>query len=270
MTVSLVAAWKERLGSRLTVHENAENINLGPVGSYNMLLNASTAPWIMLADPDDVWKPNKISLTVKSMLEIEKTSDIDKPIVIFTDAEVVDEFGGVISKSYWKWSRMNPNCGKIFSRMIMESAALSSTMLFNRPTLDLALPIVGSSAFQDWWLAMVASAFGEIVFLEEKTVFYRRHSENNSNVPITANFASVLKNILAARKRLKLLLTQVSVQASAFAARFEDRLGVADMIALNAAKDLLSANTLKRRWIISRHGLWFASRLKNIGLIALV
>lgn len=266
-TAERMRSWAQRLGDKITIISNPDNVNCGPVGSYNILLGASRTNWIMLADPDDIWKPNKISATMKAMLKAEKTSGADKPIVIFTDAEVIDEHGQILASSYWKWSRLNPKLAVIFHRMIVESSALSSTMMVNRATLNLALPVMGSSAFQDWWLALVASAFGKIVYLSERTISYRRHSSNDSEVPLTASSIGVVSNLFSARQRVEKLLRELAPQAAAFAVRFREQLPPSELAALEAASKLPSSKAIVRRLTIIRHGLWFASPIKNIGLL---
>jgi glycosyltransferase involved in cell wall biosynthesis len=269
-TIERVLAWSRRLGDRMTIVSNPDKLNCGPVGNYNIILSASSAQWVMLADPDDIWKPGKISLTFKAMLEAENGVGSNKPVVVFTDAEVVDERGAPLAESYWKWSRLRPELSVNFHRMLVESAALSSTMMVNRAALNLALPIIGSSTSQDWWLALVACAFGKVMHLKEKTITYRRHSSNETEAPLTASAIGVIRNIFIARQRVEKLGRELALQAAAFVTRFRTQLSSSDIAALEAAARLPSSNFVVRRWIIIRHGLWFSSLIKNIGLIILL
>ena len=66
-TAAHLAAWKLRLDGRMTILSDSAERNLGMVGNYNAVLAATSAPWVMFADPDDVWKPGKISLTRGAM-----------------------------------------------------------------------------------------------------------------------------------------------------------------------------------------------------------
>ena len=269
-SIAIAQAWRQRLGARMTVIDNPSRNNLGPVGSYNVLLEACTSDLVMLADPDDVWKPNKISLSRAAMSGMEAKYGREIPLVLFTDAEVIDEQGSQFASSYWKWSGMDQRLCIHFRRMLVESAAISSTMLVNRAALRLALPITGSFSLQDWWIALVACAFGKIAYLNEKTVFYRRHSANDSVAPMTRSLSSTLGNLFLAKRRVNALLEKLSPHAAAFLARFGDRLSPTDLMALKAAAGLQRANPIVRRLAIARHGLWFASPLKNAGLMVLL
>ena len=52
------------------------------------------------------------------------------------------------------------------------------TAVMNRELLDIALPIPKEALVHDWWLALVASSFGVIRYIEETSILYRQHGEN--------------------------------------------------------------------------------------------
>jgi hypothetical protein len=52
--------------------------------------------------------------------------------------------------------------------------------------------------------------------------------------------------------------------------RYRNRLKKEDAAALDSLAGLLSLGPLDRRFTVLRHGLWFASPLKNLGLLALL
>jgi hypothetical protein len=108
------------------------------VGNYDAVLAATTAPNVMLADPDDVWRPGKISLTLRAMREAEASLGPKTPVTVCTDAEVVDSQLQPVAPSYWRWSRMNPHLADVLHRLVVESPVLTSTMMVNRALLDLA------------------------------------------------------------------------------------------------------------------------------------
>lgn len=130
-TVALVAAWKERLGARMEIIENLEETNLGAVGNYDRLLQNCNASLVMMGDPDDVWKPGKITLVLNAMLEAERTYGSELPIIICTDAEMVDANLKPISPSFWKWTQVRSEFLSVVPRMLMENPALGATMIIN-------------------------------------------------------------------------------------------------------------------------------------------
>jgi glycosyltransferase involved in cell wall biosynthesis len=267
-TAGVLIEWQRRLGKRLVILADSGKSNLGPVGNYDAVLSQTTAPWVMLADPDDIWLPDKVQSTVRAMHAAEQAAP-ETPIVVCSDATVVDDDLKIIAPSYWRWSRHNPDVFDVFHRLIVECPVLSSTMMVNRSLLDLALPMTGASC-QDWWLALVAGAFGRIVRLPQSTILYRRHPANDSLDPLTSTLPTAPRRIFQARGRVKRLIRQFAPQADAFLSRFRDRVLPNDAAALGAAAMLPSLGPLRRRVAVLRHDLLFASPLKNAGLMLLL
>jgi glycosyltransferase involved in cell wall biosynthesis len=270
-TAARLATWKQRLGERMMIVEGSDRRNLGLVGNYNTVLSATTSPWVMLADADDVWRPGKLSLTLKAMRAAEATHGTTTQVLVFTDAEVVDEQLQPVAESYWRWSRANLAAASVFHRLVVDSPAISSTIMVNRALIDLALPMTGAVFALDWWAMMVAAAFGQIVKLDKRTILYRRHSANDSLEPYAATSKGMVLRLLAApgsaRRKLNRLISQIAPQARSFAERFHDELSASDLAALMAASRLISAGGFERRWSVVRHGLWFGSLPKNVGLM---
>src|SRR5437867_209307 len=186
-TVERLEQWQARLGDRMVILPNSGGHNLGIVGNYNAVLGACSAAWVMTADPDDVWLPGKIAWTLQAMGDAERQFGATTPISICTDARVVDAELRPIASSYWQWYRMNPRLAGQLHRTGMESVAQGSTMMVNRALLNLALPIEAASPYQDWWLALVAAAFGQTVALAKPTILYRRHGGNETEEPLIAS-----------------------------------------------------------------------------------
>src|SRR5204863_9090117 len=105
----------------------------------------------------------------------------------------------------------------------VECPVLSSTMMVNRSVLDLALPMTGVSC-QDWWLAMIAGAFGRVVRLPQSTILYRRHPANDSLDPLTSTLPNAARRIFQARRRVDRLIREFAPQAGAFLDRCRDRI----------------------------------------------
>jgi glycosyltransferase involved in cell wall biosynthesis len=78
--------------------------NLGAIGSFNELMNASTSDHIMFCDQDDVWLPQKVSKSHASMLSFEQDHP-GLPLLLHTDLKVADEDLKPIAPSMWKYPR---------------------------------------------------------------------------------------------------------------------------------------------------------------------
>lgn len=200
-----LAKWAARLGPQMLLLEDGESVprNLGLIGNYNAVLAATTAPYILTADTDDVWLPGHVATVLHTLRRIESEKGGNAVIAVGTDVIVVDLNLQNMENSYWRWSRIAPRDHPSMAMVAMEFAALGSTMAVNRALLELALPIPDGAAYQDWWLAMVAVAFGSLQLLPEQTVLYRRHGENATKDPVVdfrkSALARLLKNPLIAK-----------------------------------------------------------------------
>src|SRR5579863_6432457 len=219
-THHLLRDWQKRLGTRMSVLPDSGEKNLGLIGNYNAVLGATSAPWVMCADPDDVWLPGKISLTLQAIHETEAQFGGATPVAICTDAKVVDAERHPIASSYWRWSHVDPSLTQQVVGVAMESVALGSTMMVNRALLDLTLPIENGAQYQDWWMVLVAAAFGHVTALASPTIQYRRHSSNQTADPYGTSLLQAIRRTLASpgapRRRLEKVLLPAITQTGAF------------------------------------------------------
>jgi glycosyltransferase involved in cell wall biosynthesis len=266
-TLRSLRAWQARMPQQLKVVED-ERGNLGMNGNYTAVLSETSAPLVMLTDPDDIWLPGKLQISVDAMRKAQEQFGEETPILVCTDATVVDNELEIISDSYRRWVRNDPGDLNTFRKIITECAALTSTILVNRPLLERALPIP-ERACPDWWLALVACAFGRVVYLPDPTVLYRRHPANDSLAPIGRKGLRTFSHATKAKERVKFLIRQNSGQARAFHERYGKEMPRPDAEALRAAATLEFDGWLTKRYKILRYGLWFASPVKNIGFILL-
>lgn len=272
---AVLKKWRERLGPRMMLLDaDGSSPNLGLIANFNAVLGAAAAPSILTADPDDRWLPNRIDLTLAALKAAEAESGADTPVAVFTDAEVVDADGVTVAPSYWRWARNLPPARYTIPRTSMDCAVLGSTMAVNRALLRAALPMPACAGYQDWWMVLVAVALGRLVVLPEVTIRYLRHGANATKDPYSASLGRMIVKLATApstaRKRLDYLIGQAARQADGFVAAYGDRLSASDAEALRALARLPGLDPLQRRLAVVRHGLWFNSTIKNVGLLAFV
>ncbi len=271
-SLSILRHWRDRLGESMLLVEAAGRENLGVTGNYSAVLTATTAKWVLTADPDDVWLPARVPITLGALREAERMSGSDTPIAVGTDAVVVDENLGFVAPSYWRWSHIPFKTKASLRSLAMDSPALGSTMAINRALINAALPIPADAVYQDWWLSMVATAFGRLITRPEITILYRRHGQSVTKNPLATSLSeavtSIIKSPVIARQRVDFLIRQAGRQAAAFLRTYENRLSAKDINALRTLTRLPSMNPIARRAAVVRHRLWFRSWMKNAGLLA--
>jgi rhamnosyltransferase len=152
--------------------------HIGAKNSFLKLLENVDSDLYMFCDQDDVWLPTKIEHTLSLYNEVDNYCD--SPIVIHTDAELVDAQLNTISKSYWKSSHIVPErYNRDYTLLAIMTCTQGTTMLFNDKAKKLCFPYKDYFTMHDWWVSTrVLKNGGHIEALHEATILYRQHSSN--------------------------------------------------------------------------------------------
>lgn len=147
--------------------------NLGPVAAFEKAIQLTSCPFIFLADQDDIWKPNK----VEAMLaETHKISQ-EKPLLVFSDLEVIDEKGKILFPSFWKMASFNPQIST-FKSLMFGNVVTGCASLINFEMKKLLISIPDGVLMHDHWIGMIAFGFGNAVVLDQPLVKYRVHGNS--------------------------------------------------------------------------------------------
>ncbi len=240
------------------------NENLGAKMSFATLLeyalHSSNSKYFMFADQDDVWDRDKIEKSVEAMKKLQKDTAKPLPLLVHSDLCVVDEKLNVIHNSFWHYSRIHPQYNQL-NRLLMQNTVTGCTMLINRELANLSLPISNRAIMHDWWIAMVASAFGKIAYINESTIAYRQHGGNE----IGANSFSlgyVVKKIISNQN-----LSKHYQQAQAFLERYQANLNFNTLLMLERFYTIKKLSYLQRVSSIVRFKLFKQGLIRNIGLL---
>lgn len=150
--------------------------NLGYVKNFEFLLTKVENDIYMLSDQDDVWLPTKIEHTYNKM--VETNADL-----VFTDLEVVDENLKMMYPSfndYMKLSRKIKKYKTDYRLQYLYNCVSGCTLMSKKKFLDMILPIPTQSkyAIHDTWIATAIANNGKVEYLDEKTILYRQHGNN--------------------------------------------------------------------------------------------
>ena len=151
----------------------------GCVASYGALLEASTAPYVALADQDDLWDPDKLAVSLERLLAEELRHGREQPLLVYSDARVIDASGALLAPSWWAQERRSGHPKGLW-HLALRNQVIGCTVLLNRACLCAALPIPREAVFHDWWLALVAYRVGGLRRLPMATLSHRRHCANQS------------------------------------------------------------------------------------------
>ncbi|RNI22453.1 glycosyltransferase family 2 protein [Rufibacter latericius] len=251
---------------KLKVHTNSQKV--GVVRNFSRAIEAATGEYIGLCDQDDVWLPEKLYKSLECIQEMEEQTSKETPCLVFTDLKVVDKHLRLLDDSYWHYMGLNPGNHQ-FHRALVENVATGCTILCNRATRNLAVPIPKGALMHDVWLLLTASYLGEVRFLPEPTVLYRQHSQNAvgaSRKGFLQNLYIVLEKAMA--NNLSLLSGEIN-QAQLFYDHHQNWLTQfpAKLKLLEAFISLKKKGVLERKYQMVKHGFFRSSLKHTISLL---
>lgn len=240
-------------------------VNLGALASYSILTTRADADYIFFCDQDDVWHPDKIEKTIEVMIAAEKQFGADIPLLVHTDLSVVDRDLHLIASSLWEYQNLNPHLGSRLNRIMPQNCVTGCTVMINRPLAELAMPIAENAIMHDWWLALVAAAFGQIVYLDEPTVLYRQHGTNSIGAKRWGLKRIVEQTLRAEEVRSSIL--QTIQQAKLFLDRFSDKMTSTQIAMVEAYASLPLMSKTARLTTVFKYGFFKHGIIRNIGFL---
>jgi len=243
----------------------AETNRKGAVKNFSALLEASTADYLMFCDQDDIWLPDKIDITYHKIKDTEILTEAETPILVHTDLRVVDSELHILHTSFLQYARLNPARTAI-QQLLIQNVVTGSTVMFNRPLANLAAPIPENARMHDWWLALAASCFGQIVMIDEPTALYRQHAENVLGAK-AYNFKYLGRKFgETLQMKTGTILAENYIQAEAFLNRYAPRLNPQEKQILRAFIELQTQPYLQRRLTLLKYGFTKGRFAQNLGL----
>ncbi len=265
-TVGIIQRYRIQHPGKITLIDDDE-INLGARSNFARLLTNTKANYIMLCDQDDVWLPQKIKITYDKMKNLENDYGKNKQLLVHTDVTVVDTRLQEVAKSLWQYQKSDPDKGSTLRRLLLQNVATGCTIMINKSLRDRALPIPNEAMMHDWWMALVAAAFGHIGYISETTVLYRQHERSDVGAKIwNARTAfRYLRNLADTIRYINKVNFQIQKQAEVFLERYGDVLPDGDKEMVAIYSHLSKQNYLMRRYYILKYGFFYTDLLRNIG-----
>ena len=181
-SVDILRAMVEQYSGRIILLQDEEK-HLGVIGNFHRLLRTASQsgsePYLMLADQDDVWFADKVEVTLKEMRQTERWTGKETPVLVHTDLCVTNTSLQILDPSFWHYQHLDPGHDDL-RQLCMQNMVTGCTVMMNRALLQKTLPIPEGILMHDWWLGLVASAFGVIRFIPQATMFYRQHGNNDT------------------------------------------------------------------------------------------
>jgi len=178
-TIDIVKEYKNKYHKNMILIDDGIRCG-GAKENFNHLLRIAhdryDFDYIMFSDQDDIWFPFKVKTTLDRMIDVED-KHANKPVCVYTDLMIVDEYLTIISNSFWDYQKIYPY-NNTLNRLITQNVVTGCTIMLNKIAVKLVYEIPIEAVLHDWWIALVISAFGELYPLHEATLLYRQHRCN--------------------------------------------------------------------------------------------
>lgn len=156
--------------------------NLGSYESYMKLLAFADSDYIVFADQDDVWLPNKIESSLVKLKELQSIHGTHIPLLVFTDLIAVDKDLNTIHPSFWQYQKLNPDIAYDWKKLLAQNVITGCTMLINQEAKKVCLPASLRMMIPDHWIGVQVSKYGKIGYVSAPTLLYRQHGNNVAGV----------------------------------------------------------------------------------------
>ena len=262
-TVAIMNEYALQHPDKIIVIPQAQH--LGPKENFAGLLNYSQAPYTMFCDQDDVWLPTKVAVTLDAMTDLEKRLGTDLPLLVYTDLVVVDDELSTIDQSFFHYIRNGPYF--TLKSLLMQNTVAGCTVMMNQTLREMTPSIPDDAIMHDWWMGLIAAAFGKIVCLSESTILYRQHNTNTAGAK-KGSFRRVLHDLFLGAWRRDIKGSQV--QAAAFRKFYEGRLdGATNRMIIDYAS-LSDKSFFVRKWIIIKYHLYAGKIMHALGILLFI
>ena len=216
---------------------------LGIVSNFSNALQKTTGQYILLCDQDDIWESNKIQETVASIKQNE--GDGNLPILFHSDLSLLSESAKTLKSSFMEKQRIRGGKDNLLGVLVLHNVVTGCSAGMNRSLVEKALPIPKTAVVHDWWLALVATNCGQIIFDKRKLIKYRLHDQNAIGLRPLFSFENIKR--LMQVNHIGIEFSKVVKQNQAFQQKFKqelplemnlffDDLTVGGFVLINSAK----------------------------------
>lgn len=185
-TVEILNHYKN-LDSRILIANDTKG-NLGVFENFMELICLSSSPYIMLADQDDIWINNKVSV---SLSFIKKVADKNSPVLVFSNSILTNE--SLTKKFGLNYSmREKPSLSNF---LFYNAGYQGANMIFNLALKKKLFPFFNNTIVHDYHISIVGLLLGKVYHIDEPLMLYRRHESATTiqNLTIFSRFRWFIK-----------------------------------------------------------------------------
>ena len=196
-TLEILYEFKEKCKFPVLIFANSENIGVNK--NFEQAITHCTSEFIVLADQDDIWLPNK--------LEVIFNTFQDNPDCgyVFSNADLIDENGITLGCDLWQSIKYTPKRRNSYTTNNQLEVMLNHgnfiygmTMAFRSFYKSILLPIDAnsSSLTHDTWISLILSGIGANgIAVPQSLIKYRQHRNQLSGGGSKLTPSKLLRNV---------------------------------------------------------------------------
>ncbi len=227
---------------------------------FDWVYTSGDKNYIMFTDQDDIWMEHKVERSLNFIKQQENIYP-NMPILGYSRFKYMSVSGDPIAQELQFPLELR------LSTLLMENYAWGCTMIMNQQLVKQIRKIPVNVVNHDYWVAMVAAAFGKAVLLDEPLLYYRQHDVNVSgtyeNSSTKNRFARYFSNLDTMVKPLYMNFLTVKEFFNSYAGE----LSKANLKMLEDFIKGYSNSTIGLLSAIFRHHIWKVNFGKNIMML---
>ena len=260
-TYLILKEYQQKHPNKIVLSQNEKNSGSGKNVFFDLIQEVE-ADYYLLCDQDDVWIENKVQVLVDHIETIEE-SNIEMPILVHSDAFVVNQSLNLISNSLIKRMKLD-KVDYSFNHALSQNVITGCTTIFNKNLKNLLDIKPEFFIMHDWWIYLIAISFGIVEKNSEKLIYYRLHQNNSVGAENSANILSNFRKFLKFDKN-QLMLYETYIQANNFFILYNNKMTNNQISLIKLYKDLYNENKIKRIINLLRYRFYKIPLLKAIG-----
>jgi len=266
-TPEILARYQSAHPGLIDVVLNSSNSG-GSARNFMSMMTTVRDDYLMLCDQDDVWLPDKIELSYSKIAQMEARWGADAPCLMHSDLTVVDENLNPDPNSFRESTFANYDRTTLRDQII-QNTATGCTIMYNRALADLIIRTPDHMVMHDWWISLIAAAFGHMDHIDDRTILYRQHRENQVGVTDMRTWRYKFKRFFNPYQ-VRADIAKTYPQAHEFLEFFADELDPSQRKLLNDYCAIPTLNKLGRIAAVIHLGVWKTGFSRNVAYLLFI
>ena len=143
----------------------------GVIKNFFTLIKHDKSDYYFFSDQDDVWLEDKL----ETMLAAARQYPDQLPLMVYTDLCVVDQNLQVMNQSMIRSQSHHANTELV--QELTENTVTGGVAMINHALAE-RWRTLDNIIMHDWYLAVLATAIGKLVYIDQPGELYRQHDNN--------------------------------------------------------------------------------------------